>query len=249
MSTNGKPTGAILYARFSPRPNPRAKGDGRPGHDCESVQTQLERLRAWCAALGLEILGEFSDEEMSGKKKENRPGLQAAMLKACRLRAVLCVYSMSRLARNTRDAIDIAETLTRHRANLSSIHERIDTSTPWGRFSYTMLAGLAQLEREQIVERTSDAMLRHQGAGRRMGRVDRCPFGWRASGVPDGKLEADEQEQAIIARIVALRASGESYRSICRVLDQEGIGRRDGKTWATCPGMIPVILRRSGVLG
>jgi hypothetical protein len=59
-------------------------------------------------------------------------------------------------------------------ADLAVIQEHVNTRSPMGRFIFTLFSALAQLEREQIAERTSTAMLRHQSKGRRMTRPDRC---------------------------------------------------------------------------
>lgn len=225
---------AILYCRFSPRPN---------AAECDSIATQLDRLRAWCLAMSMTILAEYDDADLSGSTTDGRPALEDAIRHAIRARAVLCVYSLSRLCRNTRDAIDIAERLDKGHADLASLHERIDTSSPMGRFFFRMVASLAELEREQIVERTSDAMQRHQyQGGRRMTRVDRCPWGWRA--VNGSGLLPDEAERAIAQRIIALHKEGYNNRAIARRLDAEGIERR-GKKWVGAAGMIGVIIQRN----
>lgn len=64
----------------------------------------------------------------------------------------VAVYSLSRLSRSTRDAIDIAERLEEMSAELVSLTEGIDTSTPAGRMYYTILAAFAQMQREQLPE-------------------------------------------------------------------------------------------------
>jgi site-specific DNA recombinase len=156
---------AVLYARFSPRPSPE---------ECDSDEKQLERCRAYCVGHGYTVIAEYSDRDLSGGRADNRPGLQAAIAEACARKAVLCVYVLSRLARYTKDAIDLAERLSAAGADLAVIRENVNTRSPMGRFIFTLFSALAQLEREQIAERTSSAMLRLQATGRRMTRPDRC---------------------------------------------------------------------------
>lgn len=227
---------AILYARWSPRPD---------AERCESIQTQFEAMRHWCSAMGLEILAECYDEDASGSRADNRPGLQDAIYRACRNRAVLCVYSLSRLARNTADAIEISGRLSRCHADLASLHERIDTSTPMGRFFFVVLAALAALEREQTIERTSDAMLAHQARGRRMGRADKCPYGQMVDPDDNARLIECPEEQTVIQRILALHAEGNTGRGICATLDKEGMPRRGGKTWANAHRLVGIIVNRA----
>lgn len=226
---------AVLYARFSPRPNAK---------ECESIEFQLERLRTWAASVGLEIARDYSDEEVSGKSQLGRPELELAIAHACRTRGILVVYSLSRLARSAKDAIEIVERLDRSRADIASLTERIDTSTPTGRFFFTVMAGLAQLEREQLAERTSDAMRRHQASGRRMTRADRCPYGYQAAGEDGAALIPVHDEQLVIQVMRTARESGRSFRDIGAHLDQLGHRRRNGQPWSTSPALISKILKR-----
>jgi DNA invertase Pin-like site-specific DNA recombinase len=215
-------TQAVLYARFSPRPNPE---------ECDSVEKQLERCRAYCAGHGYTVVAEHHDKDLSGGRADNRPGLQEAIGTACRRKAILVVYSLSRLARCTKDAIDLAERLSSAGADLAVIQESVNTRSPMGRFIFTLFSALAQLEREQIAERTSSAMLRHQAKGRRMTRADRCPYGWHPDPADPGRLVEDAEEQVAIARIREERQRGRGLRQIARALDRAGISCR-GRSWS-----------------
>jgi DNA invertase Pin-like site-specific DNA recombinase len=225
---------AVVYARFSPRPN---------AEECDSVEKQIERCRAYCAGHGYRVIAERSDKDLSGGRADNRPGLQDAVTLACQRKAILCVYSLSRLARCTRDAIDLAERLGAAGADLAAIQESVNTRSSMGRFVFTLFSALAQLEREQIAERTSSAMLRHQAEGRRMTRPDRCPYGWRPDPADPNKLVEDPDEQVAIARIRQERQRGHGLREIARRLDNAGIGCRGGK-WTH--SAVRSVLNRAG---
>jgi DNA invertase Pin-like site-specific DNA recombinase len=142
---------------------------------------------------------------------------------------VLYVYSLSKLAHCTKDTIDLAERLSAAGADLAVIQEKVNTRSPMGRFIFTLFSALAQLEREQIAERTSTAMLRHQAKGRRMTRPDRCPYGWRPDPADAVLLVEDADEQATIRRIREERRHGRALREIARRLDAAGIGCRGGR--------------------
>jgi DNA invertase Pin-like site-specific DNA recombinase len=215
-------TVAICYARFSPRPSPE---------ECSSVEKQLERCQAYCSGHGYDVVAEYHDKDLSGSRADNRPGLQKAIAAACKQKAILCVYTLSRLARCTKDAIDLAERLNAAGADLAVIQENVNTRSPMGRFIFTLFSALAQLEREQIAERTSSAMLRHQAKGRRMTRPDRCPFGWRPDESDPGRLVEDAAEQDTIARIREERRQGRGIREIARRLDRDGVQCR-GTSWS-----------------
>ena len=229
MSTN-----AVLYARFSPRPG---------AENCDSVEKQLERCRAYCNGHAYDVVAQFSDKDLSGSRADNRPGLQRAIAAACRQRAVLCVYSLSRLARCTRDAIDLAERLNTAGADLAVIQENVNTRSPMGRFIFTLFSALAQLEREQIAERTSTAMLRHQANGRRMTHTARCPFGKQPDPLDAARLIDHPGEQVAIATILAARAEGKGLKATASLLDAKEIPCR-GQRWHHTT--VRSILRRDG---
>jgi len=211
---------AVLYARFSPRPN---------AEECDSAKKQLERCRAYSEGHGYTVIGEHKDEDLSGARADNRPGLQKAIAAACQRKAILVVYSLSRLARCTRDAIDLAASLSAAGADLAVIQESVNTRSPMGRFVFILFSALAELEREQVAERTSTAMLRHQAKGRRMTRPDRCPYGWRPDPADPDRLIEDADEQATIRRIREKHRIGRGLREIARRLDAAGIGCRGGR--------------------
>lgn len=201
---------ATLYARFSPRPN---------GEQSESIELQFEKCSAYCLAHGYQIVGQYEDRELSGARADNRPGLQAAIEHCCRHKATLVVYSLSRLARNTQDALAIADRLQKCGANLALLDINMDTTTPTGRCVFTILAAVAELERNQIAQRTSDAMQRHQRNGKRMSRF--APVGFAIAG---GTLVKDAAASAWRDMAVEMRSQGLSLRQIAQAL-QERSGR------------------------
>jgi len=106
-------------------------------------------------------------EKISGKDT-NRPQLQA-MLDYVREGDVVTVESYSRLARDTRDLLNIIDVLNKKGVAFVSQKEQIDTSTPAGRFMLSVFASLAQFEREQILARQAEGIAIAQREGR-MGR-------------------------------------------------------------------------------
>jgi len=106
-------------------------------------------------------------EKASGKNTE-RPQLQA-MLDYVREGDIVEVESYSRIARNTQDLLSIVEMLEKKGVTFVSQKERIDTSTPQGRLMLTIFAGLAQFERECLLERQAEGIAIAKAQGR-MGR-------------------------------------------------------------------------------
>ncbi len=185
------------------------------------------RHRAWCEANGYMLDTVHTDAGLSGGRADNRPGLQAALDAACKRKAALVVYSLSRLARSTRDAITISERLDRAGADLLSLSERIDTTTAAGKMVFRMLAVLAEFERDQIAERTRTAMQYKKSRGE---FVDALPYGWRI-GADGVHLESDPAGQVVIGAARALRAQGLSLRRIGERLTADGMRPRTGGTW------------------
>ena len=135
------------------------------------------------------------------------------------------VYSLSRLARSTRDAIEIAERLDRAGADLVSLTEKIDTTTAAGKMVFRMLAVLAEFERDLVSERTTAALAHKRRIGERTGGI---PYGYRLA--DDGvQLVAIGAEQAIIADIRAMRSAGKSYRAIADELTEGGVPTKKGR--------------------
>ena len=97
--------------------------------DGVSLDAQQAKIKAWSLAHGYELTTVHVDAGLSGGRADNRPALQAALSEACREKAVLVVYSLSRLARSTTDAIAISERLAKSGADLVSLSERIDTTS------------------------------------------------------------------------------------------------------------------------
>jgi DNA invertase Pin-like site-specific DNA recombinase len=193
-----------------------------------SLDAQRQRLEAWAQMQGVTLTAVETDAGLSGCRADNRPGLQRAIAAACEHRCPLVVYSLSRLARSTRDAIKISDTLTKAGADLVSLSERIDTTTAAGKLAFTMMNAVAQHERDQVSERTRAALQYLRKQGKRAGTI---PFGFTLAA--DGKtLNADAGEHKTLARIQRLSRNGKSLRVIAATLNADGIPSKTGKQWA-----------------
>ena len=169
----------------------------------------------------------FTDAGISGKRADNRPGLQQALDLACRTRGTaLVVYSLSRLARSTKDAIAIAERLDRAGADLVSLSERIDTTSAAGKMVFRMLAVLAEFERDLVSERTTAALAVKRANGQRVGSI---PYGHDLSNDKTTLVE-NAVEQAVIADIRVMRAKGKTLKQIAARLTERGVPTKTGKS-------------------
>ena len=93
-----------------------------------SLEAQKAKIAAWCVTNGYELVNVFVDAGISGKSMDKRPGLQDAM-KSLKKGMALVSYSLSRLARSSKDALSIGETVAKRKADMVSLSEQIDTTT------------------------------------------------------------------------------------------------------------------------
>jgi len=109
----------------------------------------------------------FSDK-LSGTQKK-RPGLEE-VLSYLRDGDTLVLWKLDRLGRNVKGLIELIEGLKEKGINFRSLTDGIDTSTPAGRFFFHMMASLAQMERELLIERTRAGLAAAKERGRVGGR-------------------------------------------------------------------------------
>lgn len=120
---------------------------------CSTTDQNPARQEEWLKQQGCEKV--FLD--MLSGKDTNRPQLKA-MLDYVREGDVLYVESISRLARSTRDLLNIVDQLTEKKVQFFSQKESIDTTTPQGKFMLTVFAAMAELERDQIKQRQAEGI-------------------------------------------------------------------------------------------
>lgn len=210
---------AVGYARVS------TEGQSQEGI---SLDAQRARIEAWCIANGYRLTTVHVDAGLSGGRADNRPALQIALAEACTQKAALVVYSLSRLARSTRDAIAMSERLAKNGADLVSLSEKIDTTSATGKMVFRLLAVLAEFERDQTSERTRCAMGHLRSQGKRIS--GRIPFGYSlAENGTDLVSNPKEQHATLIMQ--ELRAKGCSLREIAAALTVKGIHTKTRTAW------------------
>lgn len=94
----------------------------------------------------------------------------SGLIENCRSGDVIVVWRLDRLGRSLRHLIELSEQLQARGIALRSLNESIDTSTASGRFMFSILGALGQMEREIIVERTKAGLRAAAARGRRGGR-------------------------------------------------------------------------------
>jgi len=206
---------AIGYVRVS------TEEQARHGISLDMQRTKISR---YAELEDMELVQIIADEGISGSTIKARPGIQH-VLRLARRREVeaVIVFKLDRLARNTIEALETAQLMDRKGVALHSICERLDTQSAIGRFFFTLMASLAEMERAVISERIQAAMDRKKERGE--ARNNNPSYGLR---VVAGKLVPDHGERRVIERILCLRQEGKTIHQIVHQLALEGVENRKG---------------------
>ena len=169
------------------------------------VSTKDQELSLQLDALKQAGCSDIFQEKITGATKE-RPELQK-LIGQLRTDDVVVVWKLDRLARSLKDLISLVTEIQNKGAELQSLHDHIDTTTPHGKFTFHLFAALAEFERDIIRERTNAGL----AAARARGRVGGRPKG----------LSKKAKHTAIIAEKLYL----EGELSIQEICDQLSISK------------------------
>lgn len=181
-----------------------------------SIDAQKEMLTAYCVSKSIKKYDYYIDGGFSGSNIE-RPELSRLIedIKQGKIGCVI-VYKLDRLSRSQKDTLYLIEDVFNpNGVDFISLNESMDTSTPLGRLMLGILSAFAQLERENIKERTSMGMKERIKMGYWMGG-GRVPFGYdydAEKGILIPNKDADT-----VRKIFELYISGYSTNSIARML-------------------------------
>ncbi|OQW66503.1 MAG: hypothetical protein BVN28_00660 [Nitrospira sp. ST-bin4] len=136
----------------------------------QSIEMQRSDLRRYCEQRGFEIFKEYGDEGVSGTK-DWRPALDVLMEDARKrlFDGVLC-WRFDRFARSTMHLISALDEFRHLGIEVISYQENIDTGSPLGKTMFTIVAAIAELEQNIIVERIRGGIRRAKEQGKQLGR-------------------------------------------------------------------------------
>lgn len=197
-----------------------------------SIENQLDLCRQ--KAIGHKCV-EYKDKGFSGKNTE-RPAFQKMMedIRKGEIEAIV-VYKLDRISRSVLDFSKILEELQKYNVNFISVMEAFDTTQPMGRAMIQICAVFAQLERETIQQRVTDAY--YSRCKKKFYMGGRVPYGYRLEpytidGLKTSRYVEVPEEAEQVKLIYALYAeSKNSLGSIVTYLNTNGIRNRRGSMW------------------
>jgi len=198
-----------------------------------SIETQREKIGQWAELNGYVLAHIYSDKGISGKNMKNRPGLEEALQNLLSENA-LVTYSLSRLSRSLKDTLQIVDQIHAKGADLVSLTEKIDTTTPQGTLIFNIFAALNQFERDLTAERVRDVMALKRSRGEKTG--GRIPYGFDVA-EKEGEnrlvktIIPNEEENDVVEIIKRSKKQGKSFRYIAKLLNSYGIPTKYGKLW------------------
>ena len=189
--------------------------------DGYSISEQQDKLNKYCEIMGWEVSETYTDAGFSGSNIE-RPAMQKMLKDAEKHRFnTILVYKLDRLSRSTSDNLYlIKEVFKKNNIEFVSLNEKIDTSDAMGEFFFTLLAAVAEMERQTITERMMLGRLGRAKAGKPMS-YQLPPFGYIRNREKD-ILEIVPHEAEIVRGIYTKYLSGISITKICNDLNAKG---------------------------
>ncbi len=192
----------------------------------DSPKHHLERAKAYAQLKDWDIVEEYHLEAVSGKSVLSHPEAIRMLRDIQRGHISGLIFSkIARLARNTKELLEFSELFQKYNADLISIHESIDTSSPSGRFFYTMISAMAQWEREEIVERIKSSVEVRAKMGKFIGGA--IPFGYSLK--DKQTLVIHPEEAKVRKKMFVLFLEHKRFETVANIINKQGYRTKRNK--------------------
>jgi len=196
--------------------------------DGDSPETHRQIALDYCKRRDWPVEEIYDLSGVSGKSVLGHPEAKRMMADVQMGKIKGLVFTkIARLARNTRELLEISDYFQRHEAVLVSISEEIDPTTSTGRLFYSMMASMAQWEREEIASRVAASVPIRARMGKSTGGVG--PFGYHWV---DKKLVPHDDEALVVRRAFEIFCETKKFLTSCAKLNLEGFRARKSE-WRT----------------
>ena len=193
----------------------------------ESPEHHEDRARSYAKSRGWQVKEIYDLAGQSGKAVREHPEARRMMKDIERGHITGLVFSkLARLSRNRRELEDFSDFFNKHRADLISLSEAIDTSTAGGRMFFHLLGVFAQWEREEITERVNASVLTRAKLGKSIN--GHMPYGYQWK---DRKLVVIPEEAAIRRQAYELFLQHRRKGVVAKLLNAAGYRTRAGVIW------------------
>lgn len=208
-----------------------------------SVSAQKQKLKSFCVSQDWDVAGLYADEGISAKDM-NRPELQRMIedIKQDKIDCVL-VYRLDRLTRSVFDLYKLLEHFEKHNCKFRSATEIYDTTSAMGRMFITIVAALAQWERENMGERIAFGFAEKARQGK--WPLNFAPFGYDLN-KEESVLYINKHEAKVVRLIFDLYKKFGMNRVAYR-LNEDKIYTKHGNKWSD--NTVMKILKSYTVIG
>ena len=190
----------------------------RVSTDGQDPDNQMLRLREVASARGYVVYGEYVDVASGACSKRPQLDRMLSAAKAGRFHKIMAV-KLDRLARSVINLTSIMQDLEEWNVGVEFLDQPIDTTTASGRFTTTILAAVAEFERELICDRTKDGQSRAIAEGKTIGRPPRKLTDYQREKIR--KILEDEPD--ISDYRLAQKFEGISRNTLIKLAKEEGL--------------------------